>query len=71
MSVESDLQTNRGYDVIESVAALLGRATGLVDDDPEVVYECRRCGRTVDPETEVPEDCPDCPDGELVRYEVE
>ncbi len=57
--------------MLDTVTELLGRATGLGDPDPEVVHECRRCGRTLDPGEEVPEDCPDCEEGDLVRYEVE
>lgn len=56
--------------MLETVATLLGRATGLVTDDPDVVYECRRCGRTVDPAGDAPEDCPNCEEGTLVRYEL-
>ncbi len=57
--------------MLGSVVTLLGRATGLMDEDPDVVYECRRCGRTGDPPGDLPADCPNCEDGELVRYEVD
>ncbi|SEN99784.1 hypothetical protein SAMN05216388_10073 [Halorientalis persicus] len=41
--------------------ALLGTAS------TQVVYECRHCGTTVDPDGEA---CPTCGRSDIVRYEV-
>lgn len=35
--------------------------------DPGVLYECRRCGRTLDPSTE---ECPDCGAAEIAQYHL-
>lgn len=58
--------------VLETVAGLFQRTAGIVEDDPDVVYECRRCGRSVevDDETEAGP-CPECGGEDLARYELD
>lgn len=48
-----------------SVRAVLTRL--LPGGGSDVVVECRRCGTTVDPETDA---CPDCGATEFCRYEI-
>lgn len=61
--------------VLETMAGILGRATGLLDDGSDVLYECRRCGVTVDCEDRDdpdPPECPNCgPEGVVVRYDID
>jgi len=48
---------------------LCGRIERLLSlgDQGEVVYECRRCGTTVDSETET---CPACSADAIVQYQI-
>jgi uncharacterized OB-fold protein len=47
------------------VRAVLARL--LPGDGTDVVVECRHCGRTVTPETDI---CPECGASEFCRYEI-
>lgn len=36
-------------------------------EEPDVIFECRRCGRTLDGEAS---ECPECGEESIVRYEI-
>ncbi|ELY39811.1 hypothetical protein C496_14076 [Natronorubrum tibetense GA33] len=43
------------------------RTAAIPDNQEEVVYECRRCGTTVDKDTET---CPACNTESIVQYRI-
>jgi ribosomal protein L37E len=47
------------------MSGLLGRL--FTRSDPHVIYECRRCGESVDSQTA---ECPVCGHGEISTYDV-
>lgn len=46
--------------------ALLRRVRGLIGDG-NLVYECRRCGTTLESEAD---DCPQCERSDIVTYDI-
>lgn len=48
---------------------LLTRVRGVLGTDA-VVYECRHCGTTLEPEPELDE-CPTCGKDAVVRYQIQ
>lgn len=46
---------------------LLKRMKRLLADDAEVLHECRRCGASLDSDTDA---CPECGSTDFERFEI-